>query len=471
MSWQWGPAIMALRPLISGLATLMVVYSYIKAGAPINIISVSTTFLASCSCMTWNNYIDRFHDAGCGNDFALKQGSKYLLFCWSMWIITFAFVGILYAQNWRAGLLATGLCLFGFTYTYARRVFLLSEILVATCLTSTAFFPLVEGHRGPAWYIYLVGGVFLLARENIKNILHPEADVGWKVTVSVLFGNRTAAITAQFILGFGVILGLLVAAHNSSPAYVAAEAMGMVILAVAAAYLVSGRFHAARHVIDLGALGLLVAGSLPSSIRMVSYLLTAAIPSIVKKSEKQFPEWRPEKITQPWWTWPAMFGVFFCVVWGLRWVTGTADVKFIFLPDTPEGTLYAALTITSALLILFYLSPKLSPAFDAIEAQDTPGFRLIMRVPPGLLLAGACSVVGANTIAVPLLMAGVGIGATVWHKRGCWVMKQGGFLLGTVLGLCLIGGLLYATKQFLIAYIPTVLFYYLYRWITNKPGS
>jgi len=463
---------MSLRPLASGLAAILVVYAYLASGEPINILNCVCVFVLTGTIMAWNDWCDRHHDAKLGKSFALTQGATYFWYCIGLWAITFVLIGITATQHWQSGVLGLGIALAGLVYTYSRNIIILPEVMCAICLTAVMFYPMIEGHSGPVWYLYLFVGIGNLARENLKNTDHPEADVGWKKTLSVFFGNRTAVIVARFMLAITVMMGLLVAAHASSTYLADIQVGGMLVTAMAGYYLLSNWFPVARHGLDIAALIFLTGVMWHAKTPATTLVAMGSTPNYLPKdgatSQLGFPEWQPQRVTQPKWIWPVMILSLFVVVSGLRLITATAHAMRIFLPGTFGEAVVTGIVVVALFLILFYV-PFFAPAFDDSEKSETRGYRIVKRMSGGLLLGAVCGVVGGSTWLVSLAMFGICAVSIIWYPTACWVLKQRGFQLGAIIGLALIGGIEYATLQFLCALIPVGIFYYLYAW-SHKPG-
>lgn len=456
--------ILSLRPLASGLSTLLVVYAYLASGAPVNILTCVCVFILTGTTMAWNDWCDRHHDAKFGKTFALSHGAKYLWYCIGLWFLSTVLIGLTAIQHWQAGLVGLGIAVAGLLYTYSRNIIILPEIMCATCLTAVVFYPMTEGYSGLAWYLYLFTGFGLIARENIKNTDHPIADIGWKKTLSVFFGNRTAIITARFFIGFTVMMGLLVSAHTSSILIAGVQTGGMLMIALAGHYLLSSWFPVARNGLDLGVLVFLTGGMMVNKTTAVSLitgdgLIARHLARHSSVQPKDFPEWQPERIVQPAWVWPVMITLLFVVVAGLRFITATAQTTRIFIAGNLDEAITTGAVVVVIFLILFF-TPFFAPAFDEAEQSETRGYRIVKRMSSGLLLGAVCSVIGGHTLLAPAIMFIICVVATIWYPTACWALKQRGFQLGTIVGFALIGGIGYAVPQFLYAYIPVVIFYY-----------
>lgn len=479
MGWtsaEWKQALSAQRPKISMLATVLTVSSYAISRAYIDItmiISCVATYFVVATCMVWNNWVDRKHDTAFGNSFANRQGHRYLTYAVCMWGVTGVLLSVLACYSWKASLVLAGICVAGLVYTYARHLFLLSELMVGICLTSTIFLPATQGYPGLYWYIYLAVNVYQLYRENVKNMLHPFADVGYKKTIAVLFGNYTSGLVAQYMLAFSVFLTLLVTAQLKNPLTVVIQLLGLLLITVAGAYITSNHFAKAKQVIDYGSL-IFALGPLASTPTHQSSPIALCATGVVQPELDQqsgFPYWEPATVKQPPWTWPVMISLLVLVNSFVRTVTGQASTLRIFLPGTWQEALGGACVLGVLFLYLFWRK-ELAPALDESDAKLSHGKRIVLRMASGLLLSAGCIIFSGllgHSVWAPVAMMLVGIGATIWNPRGCWVMKQRGFQLGVVMGLFLVGGIEYALIHFFQAYIPTVVFYYLWTWSTSPP--
>ena len=482
MAWtsrEWKQAWLAQRPKISLLATLLTGSAYALSGVHLNIamvMSIISTYLTVSTCMVWNNWVDRKHDMVFGNDFASREGYRYFTYAVCMWVVTVVFLLVLACYNWKSSLVLGGICVAGLIYTYARHLFLVSELMVGICLTSTIFLPATQGYPGLHWYIYLAVNVYQLYRENVKNMLHPFADMGYKKTVAVLFGNQTAGLVAQYMLAFSVFLTLLVTAQLQNPATVTIQLIGLLVISVAGAYITSEYFAKAKQAIDYGslifALGPLVPIPVQKSSQSVTLLSVAGTVQPELGQQHGFPHWEPATVRQSRWTWPIMICLMIAVNTFIRTVAGQAPTLRIFLSGTWQEALGGACILGVIFLYLFWRK-EWAPALSESDAKLSHGKRIVLRMASGLLLSAGCVTFGGlmgHSVWVPVSMMVIAIGATIWNPQGCWVMKQRGFQLGVVMGLYLVGGITYGLIQFSWAYLPTVIFYYLWTWSTQGPS-
>lgn len=198
--------------------------------------------IVASATMMHNDLRDKEHDAEQGKTFALanqKILGAVLIFLWTLSLSMAVFLWVI--NPWY-GILSVLIMISGLIYSEIRRIPLLPAVLVAVTAASPALYAGPSDHR--VLFLFLASALLILAREIIKDLDDHLYDFGYKWTIPVVFGRRTAKLCAGII----VLLVPLVALDVSDKIL-----LGTPFLSMSALYLILGQDHRiARVLLDVG---------------------------------------------------------------------------------------------------------------------------------------------------------------------------------------------------------------------------
>ncbi|NTW15721.1 MAG: hypothetical protein HGA38_05160 [Candidatus Moranbacteria bacterium] len=169
-----------------------------KEGFPYSIVAA----ILYSAIIVWNDYCDREMDPAKGKRFANEQGVRYLSYAIVWWAVSLASVAWLWiVLGSGPGMLALGLGVSGFGYTWAQRNAFAKNGLVAVWTGAVMLFPVVSGADVMPKSLWLVAVLTLAnyGREILKDAEDVHCDTD-KDTLATRYGSSVSAIVALFPL-------------------------------------------------------------------------------------------------------------------------------------------------------------------------------------------------------------------------------------------------------------------------------
>jgi len=177
-----------------------------KEGFPYSIVTV----ILYSAIIVWNDYCDREMDSAKGKRFANEQGVRYLAYAIVWWVVTLAAVAWLWiVLGSGPGMLALGLGVSGFGYTWAQRNAFAKNGLVAVWAGAVMLFPVASGETATPKFLWLVAVLTFAnyGREILKDAEDVHCDTN-KDTLATRYGSSVSAIVALFPLVFAIVAAM-----------------------------------------------------------------------------------------------------------------------------------------------------------------------------------------------------------------------------------------------------------------------
>jgi len=203
--------IKALRLPECLLVVALGIISFKYASIPFNILVLITLFFVIASTMLQNDWRDRFHDIAKSKTFAHEEPALFLRLLILFWVICCGLIMILFIQHPSTASLLLVMALVGAFYSEARRVPLLSVIIVSLTSASPLLLPLTFGASfATITNLFIATVLILFGRETLHDIADMAADKGYKQTVPVIMGDKFARIvlTIALIIGCGFVVAV-----------------------------------------------------------------------------------------------------------------------------------------------------------------------------------------------------------------------------------------------------------------------
>lgn len=187
------------------------------------------------SIMTYNNWVDRFHDRNKGNTLASDYPALFSRYLRAVNVLTTVLLSAVYLASPRVAGYIGAIWAIGLLYSHIQRWFLVQNLLVALCSASPALAGVAytgQMRVEPLVLAMIFVGVILL-RELYKDMEDARIDPGYKLTVPVVTGHGGAwmwgillLILSVFPFAFYPHAGVRVVAYMLGPVtYVHASLM------------------------------------------------------------------------------------------------------------------------------------------------------------------------------------------------------------------------------------------------------
>lgn len=199
--------IKCFRLPICFLAALLTIASFRIVGSSQNEYSWISLciFLIACSTMLQNDWRDRNHDLAKGKSLVVKNSRKFrhiLIFFW-MLVLCCIWITVLQGVWLAAGLAA--IALGGLIYSELRKIPFLPTILTALVSASPALLPfLIGAYSDTLIWIFFSVSLIIFGREITKDIDDINIDKGYKWTVPIAIGTKTARLISCFVIMLGL---------------------------------------------------------------------------------------------------------------------------------------------------------------------------------------------------------------------------------------------------------------------------
>lgn len=485
------PWVVSLRPLACLLGFLVCLASWGVAYSRIDLIALYSSlecFWFLCATMEINDWFDRYHDAEKNppKDFVLNHERAFLRFTIACWGIEACLITLMFSIDYRLGLLALCRGIFGIFYSRTRRIPYLAATTVALASALCTVTPAMVGGPNHAMWVFLAAtAMVIFARENYKDIEDFEADsaTGYKATIAATKGPNVARIAGRLSLVFGSLIFLVMPlAILPKPA----AWSGLLCLAAmsSSAYLVATSEKKAKNLLDGGmASFLLVLNSSywllmlmgpvrELTIRPLYFVITftALIGAMLAKPKHvsalvlqglDSGQERLTEIAQSRMLWPAMYGLFWLVVFTCRLLSSQA-VSEVDLRDP----LLTASSLTLGLVTIVVARPP-----HVRAGVRTYGYTVIERLSIGVVIGFffmVCHLVGLPIKVVAFLLPLTAILSRELEAL-CQLLRGYGCVFGIITGIAIVQGITFALANILPVYILIVALYYLWRWRRRTP--
>lgn len=200
---NWVSWIRSVRPLVSVFSGALVLVGFrivhnINHAAQL----LAATITAICIVtMLQNDWRDRWQDAKKGKSLACNHPHAFLAWTAFWWALSIVLVGVSSIQTPHAACLLIGLLVVAGIYSETRRIPFLPIILVSIVSSSPLLLPIAMGRSSDLLVRLFFGATAMIfAREILKDIEDLPIDCGYKWTIPVAFGERSARIVAMCCL-------------------------------------------------------------------------------------------------------------------------------------------------------------------------------------------------------------------------------------------------------------------------------
>lgn len=252
---------LVLRTTMACLAVGLAATALRIAGQPVSALTLAAVFLIFCAARMQNDWRDRRQDIKKGKTFAARRPRLFASLLLANWAACGALIGLEALRSVPLALLLAAMVVAGLVYSETRRVPWMPISISVITSASPAFIPstLVPGAK-PMLPLFAAAALFILGRELLKDLDDRPIDGGYKWTIPVAYGERTAKWVAVLSLA-----GACVACAAISPLTL----LGIVVAAVGVTLIgLDGSRSATLDWLDAGAalviLALLVFPTLPA---------------------------------------------------------------------------------------------------------------------------------------------------------------------------------------------------------------
>lgn len=177
------------------------------------------------SIMSFNDYIDRFHDRKKGKFFASEHTEELSIYLYFLCGITSFLLSGLALFSYQTAIFCLTVWIFGLLYSYARRMLLFQNCIVAACSASPILAGMVyHGYLLLKPSVIFVSLFFLILRKEIYlDTKDSQIDEGYKATLPVRNGNiMTAFDTIPMVYAWSIPLLLYPSRWVQVPVFLAA---------------------------------------------------------------------------------------------------------------------------------------------------------------------------------------------------------------------------------------------------------
>lgn len=202
--------IKALRLPVVLLSGLLCLTSFKIVGGTGAVLSIVFTVLLASSCMAQNDWRDRKHDRLKGKTFASNNGSRFLLFVVSLWLLTCLSAIFLCVFKSESTWLAMLGIFCGLIYSETKRMLIVPALTVAF----TSGIPVLLAGAFPyppiLMFLFLSTVLLILGREILKDVDDAKYDAGYKWTLPIFLGCGKAKMILALLMILACLSGLAV---------------------------------------------------------------------------------------------------------------------------------------------------------------------------------------------------------------------------------------------------------------------
>lgn len=160
---------------------------------PVPAWTLAAVLCIACATRLQNDWRDRYHDLQKGKTLASAHPKPFMATVLSFWAVCSLLVTTIAIQNRTSALLLVALALAGLLYSEARRIPWAPILLSAIASASPAFLPsALEADVGRLLPLFAVAALLIFGREILKDLEDKTFDAGYKWTIPLAYGYRTA---------------------------------------------------------------------------------------------------------------------------------------------------------------------------------------------------------------------------------------------------------------------------------------
>jgi 4-hydroxybenzoate polyprenyltransferase len=184
---------LALRLSMACLAVGLAVSAFRLARLPLSLPTLGAVFFIFCGARLQNDWRDRHHDLKKGKTLAYSRPKLFLLSLFACWSACCLLIGLAARQDEALALLLSAMALAGLLYSEMRRVPWAPISLSAITSASPAFLPsTLKTDAAEMWPLFAAAALLMFGREILKDLEDEKIDQGYKWTIPVAYGERTA---------------------------------------------------------------------------------------------------------------------------------------------------------------------------------------------------------------------------------------------------------------------------------------
>jgi len=216
---------------------LLVISSYNIAGKnPLEaMLPAFTTLVIYSATVVWNNWCDRNRDAISGNDFALKNEVRFLLFSKYLWLFAgLLTISLCFQEHGQDKfLIALAMFVLGIGYQMTEKIVGLPIIMVAITSAISTLFPLTNGE--PYWRSILFSALVFFVmcpREIMKDFEDKERDADerfGKATLPLIIKEKKSLIVARVLLVIAAMINTALLTGTSPSNQIMSFSLVMII--------------------------------------------------------------------------------------------------------------------------------------------------------------------------------------------------------------------------------------------------
>jgi 4-hydroxybenzoate polyprenyltransferase len=204
---------LVLRARMAWLGVGLAACAFRVASLPLPLSALVPVFCIFTATRLQNDWRDRNHDLKKGKRFASGHPGLFLGLVFSSWALCGLLIVIAALQNRMLALLLLLMVLEGLIYSETRRVPWLPISISVLLSASPAFFPAtLTSDVNRMLPLFAVAALFIFGREMLKDLEDSAIDAGYKWTIPVAYGERTAKW-----LAIGSIVAACAVAATISP--------------------------------------------------------------------------------------------------------------------------------------------------------------------------------------------------------------------------------------------------------------
>lgn len=419
--WAWWCWFMATRPVISGMASCLVLLSFSLAEQNLHNawLPALEAFLISAATMVLNNYVDRKHDVKESRRHAFDNPRASLIYAYIIWATAIGTVlGASYYHQSIAHLaVGLGLCTIGIAYSHLRRLTAASALATAVASSGVIGFALPNNPTHPALSrlaLFVLNTLF--ARENIKDLSQSKMDIGWKRTIAAVYGWEIAINVSQICLVSGYFLLRGMHEHFSPEAWIL-SVMGLSSVVNAVRF----NYRLAYYLLDIAVLMPLTLQLLERNHQETHYQAIPMLPLGIKPKEPEGAPISEQPIAS--WVRPALVAAFVLIVFALRLLNVHGDGQSSSAAVV-EG--FKMATCASFwLLLLSGLGARILHPIEPHEESCKAFYLLIKRMLIGMGI-GVAAITVLDVAGIPIWVTGslLAAWATFCRPKLCRILRD-----------------------------------------------
>lgn len=219
----------AMRLSMACLGVGLAAAAFRITALPLSAWALAAVFSICCAARLQNDWRDRYHDLKKQKTFACDHPLRQVLLVIFAWSVCCGLVGQIAVHNRATAILLAAMIMAGLLYSETRRIPWIPICLSALASASPAFLPstFAPGSGRTLLPLFAAAALLIFGREILKDLEDQQVDGGYKWTIPLAFGAKSASWLAVASVAVGC--AVIATVSHLTFAGIAAVAVGIVV--------------------------------------------------------------------------------------------------------------------------------------------------------------------------------------------------------------------------------------------------